>query len=38
MYELDADLKPVRHYYLGDEAAIAAKMDAVAKQGTVAKA
>jgi 2,3-bisphosphoglycerate-dependent phosphoglycerate mutase len=38
VYELDADLKPVRHYYLGDAAAIAAKVDAVAKQGTVAAA
>ncbi len=33
VYELDADLKPIRHYYLGDQAAIAAAMDAVAKQG-----
>lgn len=33
VYELDADLKPVKHYYLGDEAAIKAKMDAVANQG-----
>ena len=37
MYELDADLKPLRHYYLGDEEAIKAKMDAVAKQGTAKK-
>ncbi len=38
VYELDKDLKPIKHYYLGDEAAIAAKMDAVAKQGTAAAA
>jgi 2,3-bisphosphoglycerate-dependent phosphoglycerate mutase len=33
VYELDADLKPIRHYYLGDQAAIAAAMNAVANQG-----
>jgi 2,3-bisphosphoglycerate-dependent phosphoglycerate mutase len=33
VYELDADLKPIRHYYLGDQDAIAAKMAAVANQG-----
>jgi 2,3-bisphosphoglycerate-dependent phosphoglycerate mutase len=33
VYELDADLKPIRHYYLGDQEAIAAKMHAVANQG-----
>jgi 2,3-bisphosphoglycerate-dependent phosphoglycerate mutase len=33
VYELDADLKPIRHYYLGDQEAIAAKMAAVANQG-----
>jgi 2,3-bisphosphoglycerate-dependent phosphoglycerate mutase len=33
VYELDADLKPIRHYYLGDPAAIAAAMSAVASQG-----
>jgi len=33
VYELDADLKPVRHYYLGDQEAIAAAMAAVANQG-----
>jgi 2,3-bisphosphoglycerate-dependent phosphoglycerate mutase len=32
-YELDAELKPQRSYYLGDQDAIAAKMDAVANQG-----
>jgi len=33
VYELDADLKPIKHYYLGDQEAIAAAMNAVANQG-----
>jgi len=33
VYELDEDLKPIRHYYLGDPEAIAAAMSAVAAQG-----
>ena len=33
VYELDADLKPIKHYYLGDQEAIAAAMNAVASQG-----
>ncbi|MEO8543033.1 MAG: 2,3-diphosphoglycerate-dependent phosphoglycerate mutase [Burkholderiaceae bacterium] len=33
VYELDADLAPVRHYYLGDPAAVAAAAHAVAAQG-----
>ncbi|MFA7343927.1 MAG: 2,3-diphosphoglycerate-dependent phosphoglycerate mutase [Terrimicrobiaceae bacterium] len=33
VYELDADLKPTKHYYLGDQDAIAAAMNAVASQG-----
>jgi 2,3-bisphosphoglycerate-dependent phosphoglycerate mutase len=33
VYEFDANLKPIRHYYLGDADAIAAKMAAVANQG-----
>jgi 2,3-bisphosphoglycerate-dependent phosphoglycerate mutase len=33
VYELDADLQPIRHYYLGDQAAIEAAMQAVANQG-----
>ena len=33
VYELDADLKPIKHYYLGDQEAIAAAMAAVANQG-----
>jgi 2,3-bisphosphoglycerate-dependent phosphoglycerate mutase len=33
VYELDANLKPIRHYYLGDQQAIAASLAAVASQG-----
>ncbi len=33
VYELDADLKPIRHYYLGDAGAIEAALQAVASQG-----
>ena len=33
VYELDADLKPIKSYYLGDAAAIEAAMKAVANQG-----
>ena len=33
VYELDADLKPIKSYYLGDQAAIAAAVAAVANQG-----
>jgi 2,3-bisphosphoglycerate-dependent phosphoglycerate mutase len=33
VYELDAELKPIRSYYLGDAAAIEAAMQAVANQG-----
>ena len=33
VYELDADLKPIKSYYLGDPEAIAAAMQAVASQG-----
>ena len=33
VYELDADLRPLRHYYLGDPARVAAAMQAVAAQG-----
>ena len=33
IYELDEDLKPLRHYYLGDPEAVKKAMDAVAKQG-----
>jgi 2,3-bisphosphoglycerate-dependent phosphoglycerate mutase len=34
VYELDADLKPVKHYYLGDAAAAEAKAKAVAAQAS----
>jgi 2,3-bisphosphoglycerate-dependent phosphoglycerate mutase len=33
VYELDANLKPIKSYYLGDQEAIAAAMQAVAGQG-----
>jgi 2,3-bisphosphoglycerate-dependent phosphoglycerate mutase len=33
VYELDAKLKPLRHYYLGDQDAIARSIAAVANQG-----
>jgi 2,3-bisphosphoglycerate-dependent phosphoglycerate mutase len=33
VYELDADLKPLKHYYLGNPDAVAKAMDAVASQG-----
>jgi 2,3-bisphosphoglycerate-dependent phosphoglycerate mutase len=33
VYELDDALKPLRHYYLGDAAAVEAAMKAVANQG-----
>ena len=33
VYELDADLRPLRHYYLGDAAEIERAMAAVAAQG-----
>lgn len=33
VYEFDEAMRPVKHYYLGDPAEIAAAMEAVAKQG-----
>lgn len=33
VYELDDELKPIRHYYLGDQEAVAKAMDAVKNQG-----
>lgn len=33
VYELDENLKPIKHYYLGDQDAIAAAVAAVASQG-----
>lgn len=37
VYELDMDLRPIRHYYLGDPAEIEAAMAAVAAQGKAKK-
>ncbi|MDN3987335.1 2,3-diphosphoglycerate-dependent phosphoglycerate mutase [Zwartia vadi] len=37
VYELDKDLRPLRHYYLGDPAEIEAAMAAVAAQGKAKK-
>lgn len=37
VYELDDALRPIRHYYLGDPAAAAAKAAAVAQQGAAKK-
>lgn len=37
VYELDDDLRPLRHYYLGDPAEIEAAMAAVANQGKARK-
>ena len=33
VYEFDDDFKVIKHYYLGDQEALKAKMDAVANQG-----
>ena len=33
LYELDEDLKPIQHYYLGDPEEAAKKAAAVANQG-----
>jgi len=33
VYELDDNLKPIRHYYLGDEEAVRQAAEAVARQG-----
>jgi 2,3-bisphosphoglycerate-dependent phosphoglycerate mutase len=35
IYELDEQLKPLKHYYLGDAAAIEKATERVAKQGTI---
>lgn len=37
VYELDEELKPIKHYYLGDAAAAEAKAQAVAKQAETKK-
>lgn len=34
VYEFDDNMKPIKHYYLGDQDAINAKMNAVANQGS----
>lgn len=33
VYEFDENLNPIKHYYLGDQEALKAKMEAVANQG-----
>jgi len=38
VYELDSDLKPVKHYYLGDEEAVKKATGAVAAQGKAKQA
>jgi len=37
VYELNDDLVPIRHYYLGDQDAVAAAVNAVASQGKAEK-
>jgi 2,3-bisphosphoglycerate-dependent phosphoglycerate mutase len=37
VYELDANLRPLKHYYLGDPAAVAAAIKGVAAQGQAKK-
>ena len=37
VYELDEDLKPIKHYYLGDQEKIKAAMDEVSNQGKAKK-
>jgi len=37
VYELDDDLKPIQHYYLGDPADLKARLEAVAAQGKAKK-
>lgn len=37
VYELDENLKPIKHYYLGDQKEIEAKIQAVAAQGKAKK-
>ena len=37
IYEFDADLKPIRHYYLADDAKVKAATDKVVAQGKAAK-
>jgi 2,3-bisphosphoglycerate-dependent phosphoglycerate mutase len=37
VYELDGDLRPLQHYYLGDEEAVKKAAEAVARQGTASR-
>jgi 2,3-bisphosphoglycerate-dependent phosphoglycerate mutase len=37
VYQLNDDLKPLQHFYLGDQEAVAKKAAAVANQGKAAK-
>ena len=37
VYELDADLRPIKSYYLGDEEAVKKAAEAVARQGTASR-
>lgn len=37
VYELDKDLRPIKHYYLGDPEKVRAAMEAVASQGKAKK-
>ena len=37
VYELDQDLKPIKHYYLATDEELKAKLEAVANQGKVKK-
>ena len=37
VYELDESLKPIQHYYIGDEETVRKAMEAVANQGKVKK-
>jgi 2,3-bisphosphoglycerate-dependent phosphoglycerate mutase len=37
VYELSESLEPIRHYYLGDEAAVKQAMESVAHQGKAKK-
>ncbi|NVO65742.1 2,3-diphosphoglycerate-dependent phosphoglycerate mutase [Methanofollis tationis] len=37
VYELDDDLRPIRHYYLADEATVRAAIEGVKKQGKAEK-
>ena len=38
VYELDANLKPIKHYYLGDPDEVRKAQEAVARQGQIRSA